>query len=83
MFKKSIESPEEYWGENANNVEWIKKPTKILDRESKPMPIWFPDGEINICYNALDKHIKNGDGHLIAFHYDSVYLNIQRSYTYQ
>lgn len=44
---------------------------------------WFPDGEINICYNALDKHIVRGHGEEVAFIYDSAYLNIQEKLTYK
>jgi propionyl-CoA synthetase len=34
---------------------------------------WFPDGEINICYNAIDRHLLNGHGEDIAYIEDSVY----------
>lgn len=44
---------------------------------------WYPDGEINICYNAIDRHVENGDGDNICFIYDSVYTHIQEKITYK
>jgi propionyl-CoA synthetase len=43
---------------------------------------WFPDGEINMCYNAVDRHVLNGDGDRVAFLYDSSYQNIDDKFTY-
>ena len=38
---------------------------------------------INICYNAVDRHVENGDGDNVAFIFDSVYTNIQDKITYK
>ena len=43
---------------------------------------WFPDGEINMCFNAVDRHVLNGDGDRVAFLYDSSYQNIDDKFTY-
>lgn len=43
---------------------------------------WYPDGQINMCYNAIDRHIKNGNGDNVAMIYDSAYLNISEKFTY-
>lgn len=43
---------------------------------------WYPDGEINMCYNAVDRHVLSGDGENIAYIYESAYLNIQEKFTY-
>lgn len=35
-------------------------------------PTWFPDGRLNTAYNCLDRHVKAGHGHRVAFQYVSV-----------
>lgn len=64
-------------------MHWHKKYTKVLKKESEYMYRWFPDGEINICYNAIDRHIENGDGDKVGLIYDSSYTNIQEKWTYK
>lgn len=44
---------------------------------------WFPDGEINMCYNAIDRHVLQGNGKDIAFYEDSVYTGKQKAWTYE
>lgn len=55
----------------------------MLDDSKAPMYKWYPDGEINICYNAIDRHVENGDGENICFIYDSVYTKISEKITYR
>lgn len=43
---------------------------------------WYPDGEMNICYNAVDRHVDDGLGDKTAFIYDSAYTGVQEKYTY-
>lgn len=57
--------------------------TKILDESGAPLYKWFSDGEINMCYNAVDKHVDRGHGDNVAFIYESAYLNISQKYTYK
>lgn len=47
------------------------------------MKRWYPDGESNICYNAVDRHVENGKGDLVGLQYDSVYTGKKESYTYR
>jgi propionyl-CoA synthetase len=54
-----------------------------LDDSKAPLYRWFPDGETNICYNALDRHIEAGNGDNIGLIYDSAYLNITENFTYK
>ncbi len=52
-WEKSIKNPTEFWAEKAKAIDWFKAPTKVLDDSNPPFFKWFPDGELNICYNAL------------------------------
>ena len=71
MFRESVENKEKFWAEQAENIEWFKKPTQILTDDGQSYPTWFIDGELNTCYLALDKHINDGFGDQVAIIYDS------------
>ncbi len=62
MYKDSIDNPEKFWAKQAERLDWFKKPTKIWDWSfTSPVSVkWFEDGELNVSYNCLDRHIKNG-----------------------
>ena len=83
IHSKSINDPEGFWHEQAQKVVWQKPYTKTLDDSDKHFNRWFADGEINICYNAVDRHVDNGNGHKTALIYDSVYTGMQKQYTYR
>ncbi|MEO5946555.1 MAG: acetate--CoA ligase, partial [Chitinophagaceae bacterium] len=62
-YKKSIEQPEKFWEDIANNFLWKKKWDKVLDWNfSEPKIEWFKGGKLNITENCLDRHLdKNGN----------------------
>jgi len=58
-YKKSVEQPEEFWGEIAETFRWKKKWDKVLDWNfSEPKIKWFEGGKLNITENCLDRHIE-------------------------
>lgn len=73
MYRQSVEKPEEFWGEIAKNFHWESPPTgKFLDYNfdirNGPIYIkWMEGAKTNVCYNAVDRHVKNGLGNKIAF----------------
>ncbi|HAI80385.1 MAG TPA: propionyl-CoA synthetase, partial [Chryseobacterium sp.] len=82
MFRESVENKEKFWAEQAENIEWFKKPTQILTDDGQSYPTWFTDGELNTCYLALDKHINDGFGDQVALIYDSPVTSRIIKYTY-
>ncbi|MBL8491192.1 MAG: propionate--CoA ligase [Rhodocyclaceae bacterium] len=54
--QRSIAQPEDFWGEQAQLVDWHKPPQKILDYSRPPFANWFSGGETNLCHNAVDRH---------------------------
>jgi len=82
IYQRSIKDAEGFWSEVANDVFWYKKPTKILNSDNPPFYKWFQDGTTNTCYNAVDLHVKNGNGEKIAIIYDSPITNSQKKTTY-
>ncbi len=81
-FQKSINDPNGFWGQAAENVHWYKKWDKVLDDSNKPFYRWFSGGEINTCYNALDFHIEQGRGDQVALIYDSPVTDTIKKFTF-
>ena len=71
-----------FWGEQAKAIAWEKKPKKILDDSNSPFYKWFPDGTLNTCYNAIDRHVLSGRGEQDAIIYDSPVTNTKKRITY-
>lgn len=82
MFKESIAHKEKFWAEQAEKIEWFKKPSHILTDDGETYPTWFADGELNTCFLAVDKHVKDGFGDQTAIIYDSPVTNRIIKYTY-
>ena len=82
VFKKSIEQPEEFWAEAAEGIDWYKKWNTVLDRSNPPMYRWFVGGELNTCYNAVDRHVEGGRGDQVAIIHDSPVTSTVRKMTY-
>ena len=60
LYKKSVENPEKFWAEKANELEWFKK-WDIIFRNDTGFFKWFEGGYLNVSYNCLDRHVKNGN----------------------
>jgi propionyl-CoA synthetase len=81
-YESSITDPEGFWRDQAELVDWARKPQRILDDTNPPFYRWFPDARLNTCYNALDRHVIDGRGDQPALVYDSAVTQQQRTYTY-
>ena len=71
IYQKSIHEKELFWKEQATTISWDKVFEKVLDSKTPPFYRWFQGGMTNVCYNAVDKHIKNGYAKQIAIIYHS------------
>jgi acetyl-CoA synthetase len=80
-WEKSIKNPQEFWAEKAKAIDWFKSPTKVLDDSNPPFYKWFADGELNICYNALDRHIKTARKNKLAYIWEGEMGEV-KTYTY-
>jgi acetyl-CoA synthetase len=58
LYKRSLEDPQGFWGERAEELEWFQKWEKVLDDSDSPFFKWFVGGKTNIVYNAIDRHLK-------------------------
>ena len=82
IYQRSIRNPKGFWSEIANDIFWYRKPKKILNSDNPPFYKWYEDGVTNTCYNAVDLHVKNGNGKKLAIIYDSPITNSQKKITY-
>lgn len=83
LYQESIESPESFWGKAADNIHWTKKWDKVLDDSRAPFYRWFVGGELNTCYNAVDRHCENGRAEQTAIIYDSPVSNTKKIISYK
>ncbi len=81
-YARSMEDPEGFWAEAAEGIDWYKPWDKVLDDSNKPFYRWFQGGELNTCYNAVDRHVENGRGEQAALIYDSPVSDTKKSITY-
>jgi len=67
-YQQSIENPEQFWKDESARLSWIKQPTLIKNAkfDDKINIKWFEDGELNPCYNCVDRHIEAGKSADIA-----------------
>jgi len=82
IFQRSIKDPDGFWGEAAEAVHWYKKWDRVLDDSRAPFYQWFAGGELNTCYNALDRHVKGGREDQVALIYDSPVTSTIQKFTY-
>ena len=83
LFQRSIKDPERFWGDAAQSIAWTKKWDRVLDGSKKPFYRWFAGGELNTCYNALDRHVESGRADQTALIYDSPVTNTIKKYSYR
>ena len=82
LYKESISNPEKFWGNAAQDVRWFSPYKKVLDSSNPPFYRWFSGGKINTCFNAIDRHIEEGNGARTAIIYDSPVTLNKISFTY-
>jgi propionyl-CoA synthetase len=83
IYRQWREDPEGFWRAASTAIDWDRPPDAILDRSVTPSPVWFPGGELNTCFNALDRHVRDGRGEQTALIYDSPVTGVVRRYSYR
>ncbi len=83
IYRKSIDDAEGFWSEAARDIHWTKPWERVLDDSAKPFYRWFAGGELNTCYNCLDRHVEGGRADQTALIYDSPVTKTIEKYTYR
>ncbi|WP_375431065.1 AMP-binding protein [uncultured Friedmanniella sp.] len=81
-FRRSLEDRDAFWAEQARDLDWYRRPRTVFDPEAGPVGRWFPDGVLNTCYNALDRHVVRGLADEPALIFHSAYSGTRRTYSY-
>uniref|UniRef100_A0A8C2H3B8 Acyl-CoA synthetase short-chain family member 3, mitochondrial n=1 Tax=Cyprinus carpio TaxID=7962 RepID=A0A8C2H3B8_CYPCA len=82
-FGLARDNPEKFWSEAADGITWFEHWTQTLDKTDTVFPKWFVGGKLNMCYNAVDRHVGNGRGDQAAVIYDSPVTGTKQVITYR
>ena len=88
MYNRSIEDPEGFWLEQAEMLHWFKKPTKALEftwdtKGRKIEHTYFADGQLNVSYNCLDRHLGTERENKAALIWQGDEIDEDKSITYK
>jgi propionyl-CoA synthetase len=82
MYDAATRDPEAFWRRAAADIHWTKPFDRVRDDSRAPFHRWFPGGELNTCYNAIDFHVENGRADQVAVIYDSPVTKSRRRLTF-
>jgi acetyl-CoA synthetase len=88
MWEQSINDPDKFWLEQAKSLAWFKEPKKGLEytwdtKNRKIEHTWFADGQLNVSYNCLDRHLKTATAKKTAIIWQGEEDKAVRKYTYE
>ncbi len=66
LYERAAADREGFWAEQARALHWETPFTEVLDWSNPPFAKWFADGELNVAYNCLDRHVEAGNGDRVA-----------------
>ena len=78
---RSMNDPEAFWAEEAKRIDWHVAPYRTLDASDPVRPAWFVGGQLNLCHNAVDRHLplRSAQSALV---YASAVTGIELTFTY-
>jgi len=82
-YEESVENPDKFWGKHGKRIDWFKPYTKVKNTSftGKVSIKWFEDGQTNVSYNCIDRHLKtNGDQVAIIWEGDNPYIDKKVTY---
>ena len=57
LFNASVQQPDAFWAEQARAIDWAEPFTQVCDFSRAPFARWFVGGKLNLCHNAVDRHL--------------------------
>jgi propionyl-CoA synthetase len=82
VHRRSLSEPEAFWAEAAEALEWDRQWDSVLSTCELGRWRWFAGAQANTCWNALDRHVRDGRGEQLALIYDSPLTGSVRKFTY-
>ncbi|WP_426315079.1 propionyl-CoA synthetase [Methylobacterium fujisawaense] len=83
IYDSARRDPEAFWLGAARAIDWADVPQRAFAPDSGPYGRWFPDGTLNACHNAVDRHADGARADQVAIRYDSPVTGTKRSITYR
>src|SRR3954471_12420367 len=69
VYEEAAKDPAAWWAEQAKALHWFEEWDEVLDDSNPPFFKWFKGGKVNASYNCLDRHVEDGKGDKVAFHW--------------
>ncbi len=82
-YESSLQQPAKFWLHQAQRLHWFQEPQQGFELRSNGTAAWFPDGQLNLAFCALDYHVDDGRGEQTALIYDSPVADRKESYSYR
>ena len=82
-YRRSLSDRESFWTAAARGIDWVAPWETVLDDSKAPFYRWFVGGELNTCYNAIDRHVAAGRGDQPALIHDSAMTGSKRTLSFQ
>jgi len=57
FYKRSLDDREAFWAEQATLIDWYQPFRQVCDHSQPPFAKWFVGGQLNLCHNAVDRHL--------------------------
>jgi propionyl-CoA synthetase len=83
IYRRSLDQPEAFWAEAAEAIDWERRWDRLFDDSKPPFYRWYAGARLNMCWNALDRHVAAGRGDRVALIYDSPVTDTVASFTYR
>ena len=68
IYEEAAADSEAWWASQAEQLTWDRHWDKVLEWDL-PYAKWFVGGRLNAAYNCVDRHVENGRGDKVAFHW--------------
>ncbi|UOY00070.1 acetate--CoA ligase [Blastococcus sp. PRF04-17] len=59
-----------FWAKQARRLTWHQEWDEVLDWSNPPFAKWFVGGKLNVAYNCVDRHVEDGHGDQVAYHWE-------------
>src|ERR1700723_89804 len=69
VYEEAARDPQGWWAGQASRLHWFEPWETVLDDSNPPFYKWFVGGRLNASYNCLDRHVLEGRGERVAFHW--------------
>ncbi|PWI41243.1 acetate--CoA ligase [Streptomyces sp. ICBB 8177] len=70
VYQRAAADRPAFWAQQARRLSWATEPKQTVDWSNPPFAKWFADGELNVAYNCVDRHVEAGLGDRVALHFE-------------